>query len=375
MLPDEDGSHAKRGPCLICRSGAARYACPACALPYCSVECFKDACHEECSTAVLAGRAAAGKEDTRPPADAPERPDAAAVRRQMVRILQRLQNFDLAEEGGGAADKETTLGQKSTMGFLGELTAKGIELMSTAEILAHIGPDGMAAFEEHLERASAKPLDEAIGDWQPWWRPAAAGGGSAPPRAPEDLPPLSRPTRARPSEALWSSLVEVLYLYAHSIRRHRGDPLGDADGGSSAFVRDLLAHSRVLLAKASAHPDVLHALRATEAAIAIEGEEHFSWESKDDRLGDVVALLATPSHAMAALGHVHAALQRAAAGGGDDQVRFAAKKAYFYAVWLNDEIGRHADTVDAILLGISSLVDAYRANSAERRTLEASLYD
>lgn len=306
----------------------------------------------------------------------------------MQDILRRFSQLDVD------SDVPTLETEPSSLGFLGELTPEEVERMTAEELLAHIGPEALRRFEEDL-RSNPKFIEEALKKWRPWWLsppvvvaeeergkgkskgdvkdddnynyndnandnasdgPAFNQTPSTLERVPEpleELPPLSELSAERPPEALWNNLVELLYLYAYLTRMYSDERMTL----SADFVRDFCLFSRVLSSQRFTHSSVIHALRSVEAAISLESEAFIAEETKIIILDDLQALLKRGDFILAALGDLQRIFEKSV-----KHVRsnfHAAKKIYFYNVWISDEIAHDGDLVETITVSIRSLISGY----------------
>lgn len=256
-------------------------------------------------------------------------------------------------------DENSLDAEKSSLGFLGELTPETVESMNVEELMAMIGPEALKRFEEDL-KTNPKYLEEALKEWRPWWLPKSpAHDGKHPnqdkvPEPLEELPPLSKLTCERPPEMLWNNLVELLYLYVYLSRVYAGDRFPNA----LEFVEEFMKLSHVISSQQFTHASVVYALRAAEAAVALESEIYISDETKIMLLDDILALLANVNYLLAALGDLQRIFEKSVKL--QKSNFFAAKKIYFYNVWLNEETTEDAVLVDTIMTSMCALVSGYK---------------
>lgn len=204
------------GLCGVCKRSAAKYTCPRCQIPYCTLDCYKghsDRCTESFYQAQveeeLHSHRATGEE-----------------RRRLERILAELNQ--LGDAGPGDEEEEEELEEQRLLA-LAERAERG-DLQ-----LEDLTAEEVAQFHSELRRGA---LGQALGVWEPWWQRAAVfefdlnamdeDVPSSPslPRAPAALvPPVhvccAAGREAHPSVAL--TCLEVLYAYAHTMRAFNGD--------------------------------------------------------------------------------------------------------------------------------------------------------
>lgn len=285
-----------------------------------------------------------------------ERVDEEA-KRKMLEVLKRFQLFE------GQDEERAFAAEPSDLGFLGELTVEDVEGMTTEELMAAIGPEALERFESDLQGNSAF-VGEELKRWRPWWSPALEGpsgegtlqGGRASiPDPLEELPSLDKLTKKRPPEMIWSNLVELIYLYIHLYRMYAGDIIDNSD----AFTRDFLLLSKVLTSQQFAYPSVIHSLRAAEASVAIETETFLSEETKCLLLEDVICVFSSLEYVLSALADLQRAFEWRLKV--DPHCFAAAKKLYFYNVWMADEILHDRELVATVLMSIIALISGYKS--------------
>lgn len=274
----------------------------------------------------------------------------------MIEILKRFQSFE-TQDGEDAFTADP-----SDLGFLGELTVEDVNDMTAEQLMAAIGPETLRRFENDLQGNPAF-IEQELRRWQPWWSSASEGQGddknphinqSRAPEPLEELPSLDKLTKKRPSEVIWSNLVELIYLYIHLYRMYVGDVIESSD----AFTRDFLLLSKVLSSQHFAYPSVIHSLRAAEASVAIETEIFLSEETKCLLLEDAICILSSLRHVRSALADLQRVFEWRLKA--DPHCFAAAKKLYFYNVWMADEIAHDEELVATVLASIVALISGYK---------------
>lgn len=153
---------------------------------------------------------------------------------------------------------------------------------------------------------------------------------------------------------IWSNLVELVYLYIHLYRVHVGDMLESCE----PFTRDFLLLSKVLSSQHFAYPSVIHALRAAEASVTIETELFLSKDTKCLLLEDVLCVFSSPERVLSALADLQRTFEWRLKT--DPQCFAAAKKLYFYNVWLADEIAHDRELTATVFVSVVALIAGYR---------------
>ena len=94
---------------------------------------------------------------------------------------------------------------------------------------------------------------------------------------------------------------------------------------------------------------------------------YLSVETKTVLLEDILAILSDPNFLLPALGMFEKA-------GKTERASFiAAKKIYFYNVWINDELDNDSELVETITVSMKALISGYidRQRAAEKPSPEA----
>lgn len=341
------------GPCGICPAGEAqpaRYTCPRCNVPYCSLRCYR--AHGTCAEdfyrdqvlGELRGRSAS-----------PSRL-ASALRR----LRQQRETEDEPEDAG--------LRPGPAPGGLSGLWER-------------LAPAEKAAFERLLSRGEAGRL---LPPWRPWWwgrgagprlleelgdapgrdadelepapagsppepvkdEPAAAGPtpGDAPgvcaPAVPTRIPTLASLSRGRASPLVRFQLPNVLFAYAHTLALyHGGDEALLSDFCATLLgVSGALGAQQVFTSAEEALQAAAHVLEAGEHPPGPLGTRGAMREAARILLGEGPAN--QKGYTLAALGDLAQTLGRArkqaVATEERDRLYRARKKCQFLLAWTNE---------------------------------------
>ncbi|KAI0076593.1 hypothetical protein K474DRAFT_1684749 [Panus rudis PR-1116 ss-1] len=90
QLKDIEQEKLQNTPCAICRRQFARYTCPRCNVPYCSLVCFRSGSHAECSESFYKKEL---EDDIRS-----EPSKSTEERRQMMELLKRFEEESLEDD-------------------------------------------------------------------------------------------------------------------------------------------------------------------------------------------------------------------------------------------------------------------------------------
>ncbi len=204
--------------CHLCDSSAeARYQCPRCHVPYCSLTCYRGPNHVRCSEAFYEGE----------------------VRRELAgrgtgdskTVLEVLQRSRQAEEEG--EEQEAELDSDDEEGLAGRL--EGIDLdRQPEEVWKRMTAEERVGFERAVATGDIRQM---LPNFTPWWEQEEEDRSkiseigisreevSLPPSAAvpltEDLPGLS--SAFQPSPLVRYGVVNALFAYCHGVRLFNGE--------------------------------------------------------------------------------------------------------------------------------------------------------
>ncbi|KIY73650.1 hypothetical protein CYLTODRAFT_485162 [Cylindrobasidium torrendii FP15055 ss-10] len=166
--------------CTLCNRQVAKYVCPTCNVPYCSILCFRSPAHGECSEGFY--RKEISQEG-----------GANAKTEERLRMMEMLKRL---EETDGLSDEDEE-------DELADVAARfdGIDLDDTAAIWERLSPEQRARF-------MATPFAALV--IKPWWEDPDAPM----PRLPEIPAGLS----PQPTLGIALNLVAVVLAYAYTCR-------------------------------------------------------------------------------------------------------------------------------------------------------------
>ncbi|KAG9035578.1 hypothetical protein FS842_003676, partial [Serendipita sp. 407] len=154
-------SRAESVACGICKKVVAKYSCPECNVPYCSLECYRGEGHRVCSEGFYKSII---EEEIH---SAPER--SIEEKKAMISILQRMEDPNAFPDDNGVVsddDEENELGSK--------LESLDLESADTAALWDALSPAQKDAFTKAMQDPSsalARQLLETTLDTKvdPWW--------------------------------------------------------------------------------------------------------------------------------------------------------------------------------------------------------------
>ncbi|EHB04894.1 Zinc finger HIT domain-containing protein 2 [Heterocephalus glaber] len=338
------------GPCGFCPAGEAqpaRYTCPRCNVPYCSLRCYRT--HGTCAEAFYRDQVLG------------ELRGRSASPSRLAGALRRLRQQRETENVPG----ETSLSPGPGPGALSGLWER-------------LTPVEKAAFERLLRQGEAGRL---LPPWRPWWwgrrtRPwlleeldGSSGGDPAEPipgdlncapAVPTRIPTLASLSRSPTSPLVRFQLPNVLFAYAHTLALYHG---GD-DALLSDFCATLLGVSgalgtqQIFASAEEALQAAAHVLEAGEHPPGPLGTRGAMQESARILWGEGPAN--RKGYTLAALGHLAQSLGRARkqalVRNERDRLYRARKKCQFLLAWTNEN-------EDALMpLGLDCTL-AYRAHA------------
>ncbi|XP_046543965.1 zinc finger HIT domain-containing protein 2-like isoform X1 [Haliotis rubra] len=288
--------------CSICVGQEARYTCPRCNIPYCSLACYRHEKHGSCSEAFYKdwvidelSHNTAGMED----------------REKILEILQREQ--EARDEDDVDSDDEEEDADDPGL----EERLEGLDLDADAgDVWRRLTEKEKQEFSQMLEDGRLANLVEV---WTPWWvkvKPSSETeeevdklehDGKSQPQILSDIPDINiLLKKSKPSSDLRFCLVNVLYSYAFITRLHNGNHLESP----LESAQDLLSVSSVL-GQGSNCTSTCEALHMCTHSIQQNPSKwKMSQEMIVDIIEDVVQLLGGPgvvsplSYVMSALSDV-----------------------------------------------------------------------
>lgn len=346
----------------------ARYTCPRCNLPYCSLDCYRGNGHASCSEDFY-------RECVRQELRLHGRSEEEA-QRSMREILLRLRSAQGDEETAGTEKLLSRLAEMEDGGveaheeevqrilhqlqeeqeeqdLASRLSGVNIDAVSGDELWDLLPEKEKQMFQQLVEGGDVGAL---VPVWRPWWeehegetliqelhddqirvRPDSAAAVAPPPSTP--VPAVSS-LCASPSPAVRFTLLNVLYTYTFSLRLFNGDVSESPQQREFLLlllsVSDCLGRSRTFNTfSESLYSGVSAARRHDPAAAlhAIPALAHvLSGRSRSDPVGYAVSALA---HMSATFGRVRADAPRA-----DAHFRraclLAGKKCTFLQAWATE---------------------------------------
>ncbi|KAF9032096.1 hypothetical protein BDZ89DRAFT_595924 [Hymenopellis radicata] len=176
--------------CNLCNRQVAKYTCPSCNAPYCSLECFRSPTHGECSEGFYR------KEITTEGATA-----KAQERVKMMETLKRLE--EAPDDSDDDEEEEEDVDDRFA----------GVDLDDTDALWQRLTP-------EERTRFLASPF--SVLSFTPWWEET---GSEAKPPLP-DIPAALKPT---PTIGIMHNLFAISVAYAYTCRHLAVTSVTDSD--------------------------------------------------------------------------------------------------------------------------------------------------
>ncbi|OWA49828.1 putative Zinc finger HIT domain-containing protein 2 [Hypsibius exemplaris] len=315
--------------CKICKTQSAKYTCPRCNLPYCSLDCYRSEKHGECSESFY-------KDCVMD--DLKSRNVDAETKKKMTNTLKKM--FD------ESADEPDILGEDSEDSDSVDLEARlrGIDLDADEEQIWNcLTEEEKREFEQFV---SSGNLGDVIQPWEPWWMTQILHPKIVEVGAPDvptdrtDIPTILRAPdltalfqRHPPADAVAFSCLNLLYAYILVARVYNGE---HASENAEASAENLLEISRGLRGDGiltSPEEAVIGATIEADASSLRSLVE--SRELKAAAMTDLVRIVKDVVFVQAALSDVIALLKRAwKIAPGKRKLSLAFKKVEYFLAFL-----------------------------------------
>ncbi|KAF7721801.1 hypothetical protein EC973_004126 [Apophysomyces ossiformis] len=210
--------------CNICQRQFSSYICPRCNLKYCSLACYKDLQHAQCTESFYKDNVTA---------EIQSRSLDETSRRRMMDMLRRFEreNDEAAEDEEDDDDEDH---------FIKRFAGIDIENVDANDLWDKLSPEERHEFEQLISKMEQH---QAVTDWvelpeyHPWWKRTRKMVQTSDERT-DDIPPLPTPlpdftkmcrSTTRPNVHLLWNLLNIVMTYCYLMRRSMGEPLEDVD--------------------------------------------------------------------------------------------------------------------------------------------------
>lgn len=290
-------------------------------------------------------------------------------REAVLDILRRMQQLDQDSEDE-PNDEHSSLVDKFSSLDLDTLTAEEFETL--------LGEEHMAQLQKLLETGVSREWLE-IGQLEsspPWFRTFDPSVrvmdetlAKSVPQILANIPPLSQLTKAKPSDFLWNSLLELAMVYVLVYSQFSAGDLADPE------VLELEVRPIVLEMAASLHrpaageppfyySSAIDALEAAAGCVAMNaGDFDVSVE-----LDSVKRLVGDARMLLPMLSDMH---RWFVAAGRNSDAFFAEKKLLFLLAWLTQEMTDSPDAARDILNALSLIIDRFGETLADETNAHA----
>lgn len=332
--------------CQFCQGSdgsGAKYSCPKCQAPYCSLKCYRHPDHEQCSENFY--KSCVQEEMT---LLAAEKKDPNS----RTKMLEQLKKFQQDQE---EQDEDDFLDSDDEEDLSVRLS--GIDLDDTDQIWQAMTKEERKDFEAMVESGK---IESFIPKFKPFWEnkerlvqeinEAEKLEQYCPEIEKKKLPPLSGLHKA-PSPSVKFNLLNVLYAYCYSLRFYFGDV--HSDSNCLPFVNLCFLLSLNLSANAN-FDSADQALESAGGQVSAHPKFSVSQKLTKDTKKDVYLVVQGPSkskqdyYLLAALSDLKKALEKAAKllkkvpkedqppELSRDTVKRSVKKLEFYLSWVQD---------------------------------------
>lgn len=287
--------------CAICQCDNANYQCPRCNIRYCSMKCYKDKTHMECTEAFYKDNIAE---------ELKSQPIDASKREHMLRQLRAFEegNEDFVDSDDEEEDDENDISRR-----FDDLDIDSADVQS---IWDRLTPEEQQKFFNMIDSRNPE-LEQVLKMYVPWWETpyelvkevdsTAEDDSNKPPELPETLPTFDAQVISRPTFGLILNLIHCLMVYAY-LQRHSLGELHD-----SAQMQELDDVYCTIASEVLFTPDPSDAY-STMSDVAIEMAENSrsnEWNRTDlysyaaFYIKDAIALFANPTYMQAALSDLY----------------------------------------------------------------------
>ncbi|KAJ2868198.1 hypothetical protein GGH94_000331 [Coemansia aciculifera] len=275
---------------IICGKPQAKYSCPKCTIPYCSLGCYRDRKHESCTESFYKDQV---EEDMR------ARKADDATKLEMQRMVQRYSDYSADDQGefDGGNDTDEEEGEAELAERL-----NGIDLEDEAASAAIWSRLTESERDEFLRLIDHNEVDTLLEPWIPWWstesepkvvevgdrnsqieRKIQAKHGLVPKLLQIGTPVQQLAKKVHPSVLFQIAQTSLAYVYM--MRHLNGDPRGS---NSTTAFHDIFMVSPLLPSKVSDVYENVH--EALIVGLLNIGHEEMRSEVKCVLLDDVLAI-------------------------------------------------------------------------------------
>lgn len=177
-LDDKETNEKKKvyGECLVCKKNEARYRCPQCDLPYCSVECYRNHTTQGQSSDISSHSAERSSSFSctevffkKKVADVMQL-ESAENTKKTHQLLNRCKNTNYGNENedDNLYDDEDYYQLLTKLEELEDVNSNGNHHMSPIELSKLLPPSVKAKFEKDLQDGKMHEL--VLDHWYPWWK-------------------------------------------------------------------------------------------------------------------------------------------------------------------------------------------------------------
>ncbi|KAI8319935.1 hypothetical protein GQ54DRAFT_292037 [Martensiomyces pterosporus] len=348
--------------CQICKKPRAKYSCPKCGIPYCSLGCYRDKKHEGCTESFYQDQV---EEEMR------ARKADEETKKEMYMLIKRFQeqgvDEDVEHEGDEAVDIADRMG--------------GLDLdnATTDDVWDRLTE---AEREEFLKLLDGHELGKILEPWEPWWsaksRPKVvevggstdaerAGGAKESNQVPQisniNVPVQKLTDKVHPS--VLNQLAQVSLAYVYMMRHLNGDP---REGSLGAAFDDLTMVSPLLSSKVA---DIYTSAQESLIVGLFNIDEGMACEAKCALLDDVSQIYVTPGYAPAMISDMHGILKDLLAAGcsGKGQPKKAhvqrAERRVYFLLCMVLQMSRAKDTWEFMATDIAILRRRYESEGKD----------
>uniref|UniRef100_A0A1B6J203 HIT-type domain-containing protein n=1 Tax=Homalodisca liturata TaxID=320908 RepID=A0A1B6J203_9HEMI len=297
-----------KNPCKMCLQIEAKYVCPRCNIPYCSLSCYQSESHVQCSESFY--RDCVVEQIRGDQLD-------SESQQKMVEMLQRVQQIDTQFQDEEALDSDDS----DSCAELSDRLA-GVDLDNADSVWERLTEDERQQFHQFV---TSGDIGELLPEWTPWWTyrekkelvkelnvsssvEEESELASHCPSIKQDIQLLSKLSKMTPSPMVRWNVVNVLAAYAVTARVYNGD---FQSSPQSAAVMLITISENLAINQVFDNPELAVTsvqMAAINYGCFLDGVEGTTLKE------DVKMLVEGPSesrqnqHVLAALSHIHSIL-------------------------------------------------------------------
>ncbi|KZT55819.1 hypothetical protein CALCODRAFT_484464 [Calocera cornea HHB12733] len=254
--PGSSAAAIEQQPCGICGRQFAKYTCPTCNTPYCSLTCFRSEAHSQCTEPFY--RQALEDEIKSGPSR------TAEEKRAMLEMLKRFEEQSAEQDEAGGSDEDEEGDEEEGGGLAAKLEGLDLDQADPEELWNALSPEQQAEFTRLLHNPDSEPARALLATASrediilPWWEATPEDdeeGETSSVGRRYGLPPalvavpeaLVQAQKGRQGPPLVYNLLAIAMMYGY-VTRHMGrSPLSHSSGTPAPETDEAQAETAALI--------------------------------------------------------------------------------------------------------------------------------